>query len=443
MNGACIHTTGLANKEMDLEIGLKKYDFVKENKLISRGAKALGDAGVPYANTTSHSTIDIPSIGTKKVAQVVLTEIDQTINGHKTFSDSLKVDKSIESNEMKTNTITPQSGVGITINGTTTVNNLEINGKVSMQLLDIANIECESLATNKITGETINIAPIKSLFINSPSLETNQLSFVNPIPGYIPTPLDFYEYYTHWIQFKYNYLLEAYTTNQLDSMSQLFNSNTPTPVHSWVRIFKYHQTRSSTIKIIDWIWSSPINTLEVIFHSRSDSVEYDDCGRMKIGNDVSPGDQIIWTRVQVGRTLLNCKIASRMIIDNSIIMPSKVTILPDDPLSQQTDKQGFNLLTTFHIPRFSHSVELDPVFNAVILDDDSALPYECIETTDSLPKVIVSVLLSIFLLSITIVAIIVWKVEPPTNRPYREAVEMDPIPNTDQENADQQQQQNN
>ncbi|EGG24941.1 hypothetical protein DFA_03186 [Cavenderia fasciculata] len=116
---------------------------------------------------------------------------------------------------------------------------------------------------------------------------------------------------------------------------------------------------------------------------------------------------------------------------------------PDDPLSQQTDKQGFNLLTTFHIPRFSHSVELDPVFNAVILDDDSALPYECIETTDSLPKVIVSVLLSIFLLSITIVAIIVWKVEPPTNRPYREAVEMDPIPNTDQENADQQQQQNN
>ncbi|EGG24901.1 hypothetical protein DFA_03146 [Cavenderia fasciculata] len=136
-----------------------------------------------------------------------------------------------------------------------------------------------------------------------------------------------------------------------------------------------------TIKTIDWVWSSPINTLQVIFHSRSDSVEYDDCGRMKIGNDVSPGDQIIWTRVQVGRTLLNCKIASRMIIDNSTIMPSKVTILPDDPLSQQTDKQGFNVLTTFHIPRFSHSVELDPVFNAVILDDDSALPYECIETT--------------------------------------------------------------
>ncbi|EGG20059.1 hypothetical protein DFA_07176 [Cavenderia fasciculata] len=103
---------------------------------------------------------------------------------------------------MKTNTITPQSGVGI--NGTTTVNNLEINGKVSMQLLDISNIECESLATNKITGETINITPIKSLFINAPSVETNQLSFVNPIPGYIPTPLDFYEYYTHWVQFKYN-----------------------------------------------------------------------------------------------------------------------------------------------------------------------------------------------------------------------------------------------
>ncbi|EGG14410.1 hypothetical protein DFA_12182 [Cavenderia fasciculata] len=297
-DGACIHT-GLGGQQGDGfgDWFKKAYDFVKENKLISRGAKALGDAGVPYASkigevadklgygkkprrkrtqaggtqyginggakrkrgprkkkmtarfvdllnefedvaigqvdeltitdqlvlenttnqiifgdlqvilnvdTTSQSTIDIPSIGSKKVAQVVLTEIDQTINGHKTFSDSLKVDKSIESNEMKTNTITPQSGVGITINGTTTVNNLEINGKVSMQLLDIANIECESLATNKTTGETINIAAIKSLFINAPSVETNQLSFVNLIPGYIPTPLDFYEYYTHWVQFKYN-----------------------------------------------------------------------------------------------------------------------------------------------------------------------------------------------------------------------------------------------
>ncbi|EGG16951.1 hypothetical protein DFA_07932 [Cavenderia fasciculata] len=30
-----------------------------------------------------------------------------------------------------------------------------------------------------------------------------------------------------------------------------------------------------TIKIIDWVWSSPFSTLQVIFHSRSDSVEYD------------------------------------------------------------------------------------------------------------------------------------------------------------------------
>ncbi|EGG17041.1 IPT/TIG domain-containing protein [Cavenderia fasciculata] len=135
-----------------------------------------------------------------------------------------------------------------------------------------------------------------------------------------------------------------------------------------------------TIKIIDWVWSSPYNTLQVIFHSRSDSVEYDECGVKKAYRSISPGNQVIWTRIQVGRTLLNCKIASRMIIDNSTMMPSKITILrDDDALSQQIYNQGLNLLTTFNIPRFSESVELDPVFNALILDDDSNLPYQCTE----------------------------------------------------------------
>ncbi|EGG24759.1 hypothetical protein DFA_03003 [Cavenderia fasciculata] len=80
------------------------------------------------------------------------------------------------------------------------------------------------------------------------------------------------------------------------------------------------------IKIINWVWSSPINTLQVIFHTQSDSVKFDKCGKLKVRSDISRGDQIIWTRVQVGRTLLNCKIASRMVIDNSTIIPSKVTL---------------------------------------------------------------------------------------------------------------------
>ncbi|EGG16918.1 hypothetical protein DFA_07899 [Cavenderia fasciculata] len=37
-----------------------------------------------------------------------------------------------------------------------------------------------------------------------------------------------------------------------------------------------------TIKIIDWVWSSPFSTLQVIFHSRSDSVEYDECGVVSV-----------------------------------------------------------------------------------------------------------------------------------------------------------------
>ncbi|EGG24567.1 hypothetical protein DFA_02810 [Cavenderia fasciculata] len=48
-----------------------------------------------------------------------------------------------------------------------------------------------------------------------------------------------------------------------------------------------------TIKIIDWVWSSPINTLQVIFHSKSDSVVYDKCGVVRVKSEVSPGDQIV------------------------------------------------------------------------------------------------------------------------------------------------------
>ncbi|EGG24607.1 hypothetical protein DFA_02850 [Cavenderia fasciculata] len=81
------------------------------------------------------------------------------------------------------------------------------------------------------------------------------------------------------------------------------------------------------INIINWVWSSPINTLQVIFHTQSDSVEFDKCGKLKVRSDISRGDQIIWTRVQVGRTLLNCKIASRMIIDNITIIPQIVLVI--------------------------------------------------------------------------------------------------------------------
>ncbi|EGG20060.1 hypothetical protein DFA_07177 [Cavenderia fasciculata] len=51
-DGACIHTTGLGGQQGDGfgDWFKRAYDFVKENKLISRGAKALGDAGVPYAS---------------------------------------------------------------------------------------------------------------------------------------------------------------------------------------------------------------------------------------------------------------------------------------------------------------------------------------------------------------------------------------------------------
>ncbi|EGG24742.1 hypothetical protein DFA_02986 [Cavenderia fasciculata] len=202
-----------------------------------------------------------------------------------------------------------------------------------------------------------------------------------------------------------------------------------------------------TVKIINWVWSSPINTLQVIFHTQSDSVEFDKCGKLKVRSDISRGDQIIWTRVQVGRTLLNCKIASRMVIDNSTIIPSKVTLLTnDDPVAQQIWKsRKFNLLTTFHIPRFSQSVELDPVFNALILGDDSNLPYECTEeTSDQWTFIIVAVVLSAALLSIIVVVlVIVFIKRPPTNRPpNREApIEMDIITSTEDINTYQQQQQ--
>ncbi|EGG19727.1 hypothetical protein DFA_00305 [Cavenderia fasciculata] len=331
-DGACMYT-GLSGQHGDGfgDWFKKAYNFVKDNKLVSRGAKALGDAGVPYAgkigevadklgyghkprrkraqrggtqyginggdllndfqdiaigqvdeltitdqliventtnqivfgdlqvilnvDTSSQSTIIIPTIGEKKIAQVLLTETDQTINGHKTFSESLQVDKIIETNEMKTNTITPQSGGAITIGGNlvasgkTTVNDLQINGKVSINTLQIDNVECDSLTTNTITGDTMNIEPTKSLFLNAPSVIANQLSFVNPIEGYIPTPLNYYEYYSNWVQFKYN----------ISSGSYVYSFN---PIH-YVRIGKLVTLCvDSSIKIV---MNGPANQNSVVY----------------------------------------------------------------------------------------------------------------------------------------------------------------------------------
>ncbi|EGG24764.1 hypothetical protein DFA_03008 [Cavenderia fasciculata] len=219
----------------------------------------------------------------------------------------------------------------------------------------------------------------------------------------------------------------------------------------FIREINHDKSIIKTISIDNVVWTQEEEKTSagdlVIFHTQSDSVEFDKCGKLKVRSDISRGDQIIWTRVQVGRTLLNCKIASRMVIDNSTIIPSKVTLLTnDDPISQQIWKnRKFNLLTTFHIPRFSQSVELDPVFNALILGDDSNLPYECTEeTSDRWTFIIVAVVLSAALLSIIVVVlVIVFIKRPPTNRPpNREApIEMDIITSSEEINT--QQQQNN
>ncbi|EGG24654.1 hypothetical protein DFA_02898 [Cavenderia fasciculata] len=202
----------------------------------------------------------------------------------------------------------------------------------------------------------------------------------------------------------------------------------------------YSTDLNYTVKIGSW-WNAYNQSCDVPY-----TIEF---GKLKVRSEVSRGDQIIWTRVQVGRTVLNCKIASRMVIDDSTIIPSKVTLLTnDDPVSQQIWKSGgFNILTTFHIPRFSQSVELDPVFNALILGDNSHLPYECTEeTTDQWTFIIVAVVLSAALLSIIIVVlVIVFIKRPPTNRPpNREPpIEMDIITSTEDINTHQQQQNNN
>ncbi|EGG24543.1 hypothetical protein DFA_02786 [Cavenderia fasciculata] len=173
------------------------------------------------------------------------------------------------------------------------------------------------------------------------------------------------------------------------------------------------------IKITNWTWKSPINTLQVIFLSKSDSVKIDKCGRKQSKTEASFGDQIVWTRVQVGRSLLNCKIASRMIIDNDTIIPSRVTILQDDdPQSKQVnmvEKQEYNMLTAFNVPRFSQSVELDPAFSALILDEKDQINLgddsHCEDLTqfEKWKIIIIVVFVSIILISITFVIIIVTK----------------------------------
>ncbi|EGG24568.1 hypothetical protein DFA_02811 [Cavenderia fasciculata] len=108
-----------------------------------------------------------------------------------------------------------------------------------------------------------------------------------------------------------------------------------------------------------------------------------------------------------------------MIIDKDKIIPSKVTILPNnDPLfsSQQMVNQGYNLLTVFDIPQFKQSVELDPSFNAIMVGDDvNSWPddSECdTEQEFSLWKVIIIVLCATcVLVSIILIVIGVMKQE--------------------------------
>ncbi|EGC34927.1 hypothetical protein DICPUDRAFT_34235 [Dictyostelium purpureum] len=132
------------------------------------------------------------------------------------------------------------------------------------------------------------------------------------------------------------------------------------------------------ITISNWEFESPLNTLQVIYNSKTKRYHNDGCKIYQTSSNSGGGsganESVSWFQLASGGSVMDAKFSRRMFVDDTV-RKSYVSVLSiEDPLYLllNTNDEYYYRLTSINTPSFSQRVVLDPSFNSLIRASDNA-----------------------------------------------------------------------
>eukprot|EP01133_Synstelium_polycarpum_P005870 gene5870-6788_t len=166
------------------------------------------------------------------------------------------------------------------------------------------------------------------------------------------------------------------------------------------------------IRISTWDFSSPLNTLQVIYRSTTNKETTVDCQPEESTSTLSDGSSSSWYQINSGGSVLKARFANKMYVDSRIIKSSIVSLAKTDPLfvqEQSNNQEAFVLMTSINVPSFQTDTLIDPNFSTLILSMGGKDSAGCSKTFDTWKIIVIAVSGGLVLVGIAAFSIFLYK----------------------------------
>ncbi|GAM18655.1 hypothetical protein SAMD00019534_018300 [Acytostelium subglobosum LB1] len=128
----------------------------------------------------------------------------------------------------------------------------------------------------------------------------------------------------------------------------------------------------SVIKVVNWPFTSQLNTLQVVYIQVANKQYDSGCAVQDTGaesNQDANGGSLSYMQLNAGSTIVTARYANRIYVDNNIFRSNIQNLPATDPLYQllpQGSEDKFSLLTAINVPHFTQSTVIDPNFGSLV-----------------------------------------------------------------------------
>ncbi|KYQ94148.1 IPT/TIG domain-containing protein [Tieghemostelium lacteum] len=144
------------------------------------------------------------------------------------------------------------------------------------------------------------------------------------------------------------------------------------------------------ITVKNWNFTSQLNSLQVIYTSKTQKESVIDCENANTTTIKPEGETLTWFKIKSGAVSFNARFSNRAIIDSKLYQISVSSLNETDELyldyqtwisigssddldenDQSSDEEYYYQLTALQAPHFKESLQLDPNFGALLKSDNS------------------------------------------------------------------------
>eukprot|EP01133_Synstelium_polycarpum_P003660 gene3660-4207_t len=152
------------------------------------------------------------------------------------------------------------------------------------------------------------------------------------------------------------------------------------------------------IQVSNWTFNSPLNLLEVIFLTKTDSIAAtSDCERQVSVTSDDNSESLRYFQLTKGGTAMRGRFSDRLIADGRVGKSTVKRLNSDDRIAKQYNQSSpnsINVLTSIVAPYFADNLIIDPSFASLLVIPDTTTPDGCSPSSSSssnwkLPVIIV------------------------------------------------------